>query len=73
VAALVAIQLWARSEVGTIIPEGSDDIERRVGPQSDLISVKSRRHERGLFRPSDIREHVTQLERRARDGDARTL
>ncbi|MFV1440234.1 MULTISPECIES: hypothetical protein [unclassified Phaeobacter] len=72
-AALVAVQLWARSEVGTIIPEGSDDIERRTGPQSDLISVKSRRHERGPFRPSDIREHVTQLERRARDGDARSL
>ena len=73
VAALVAVRLWARCEVGTVIPEGSDDIERRVGTQRDLISVKSRRHERGPFRPSDIREHVTQLERRARDGDARAL
>lgn len=73
VAALIAVQLWERNAPGMIIPEGGDDIERRTGAQRDLISVKSRRHGRGLFRPSDIREHVAQLDRRSRAEDSPEL
>lgn len=73
VAAYLAIQLWEQDATGTIIPEGGDDIEKRVGDTRYFISVKSRRHTRGLFRPSDIRDHLVQLNRRSRDDDTASL
>lgn len=65
VATLIAVQLWQENSAGLVFPEGGDDIEKRVGSTRNLISVKSRRHERGPFRPSDINSHVAQLARRA--------
>ena len=61
------LDAWAASRAEMLIPEGGEDVERREpGGATVLVSVKSRRAERGSYARGEVARFYRELDRKTR-------